>query len=191
MGSPNPLPYPSDREAIVQSFRWPLGRLWLRILARLMEWLTDVQPKQLSYSDVTPQLAVGGAFRKRQIKQLKHRGVTAVVDCRLEAEDDPVALKQAGIEFLHLPTLDRHGFTYAQMHEGVDWVLDHIANGGRAFFHCEHGVGRRPLMACALLVGQGHTPPYAPRILPRGRWLALRQMGDEPLGRTKNPLRGE
>jgi protein tyrosine phosphatase (PTP) superfamily phosphohydrolase (DUF442 family) len=169
----NPLPYPSDRDAIVQSFRWPLGRLWLRILARLMEWLTDVQPKQLNYSEVTPQLAVGGAFRKRQIKRLKHHGVTAVVDCRLEAEDDPVALKQAGIEFLHLPTLDRHGFTYAQMHEGVDWVLDHIANGGRAFLHCEHGVGRGPLMACAVLVAQGHTAPEALRIVRRGRWQAL------------------
>src|SRR5258707_5452998 len=108
MGSPNPLPYPSDREAIVQSFRWPLGRLWLRILARLMEWATDLQPKQLNYSDVTPQLAVGGAFRKRQIKRLRQRGVTAVVDCRLEASDDPVALESAGIQLLHVPTADRY-----------------------------------------------------------------------------------
>src|SRR3977135_2246697 len=102
MGSPNPLPYPSDREAIVQSFRWPLGRLWLRVLARLMEWLTDVQPKQLNYSDVTAQLAVGGAFRKRHIKRLRHHGVTAVVDCRQEARDDPAALAAAGIQFLHI-----------------------------------------------------------------------------------------
>src|SRR5260370_2079972 len=98
----NPLPYPSDREAIVHSFRWPLGRLWLRILARLMEWLTDVQPKQLNYSEVTPSLAVGGAFRKRQIKRLKQRGVTAVVDCRLAAQDAPEALQQTAIPFLHL-----------------------------------------------------------------------------------------
>ena len=173
MASPNPLPYPSDREAIVHSFRWPLGRLWLRILARLMEWLTDVQPKQLNYSDITPHLAVGGAFRKRQIKRLKHRGVTAVVDCRSEARDDPEALRQAGIEFLHLPTLDRHGFTHAQMHEGVDWVLDHIDNGGRAFLHCEHGVGRGPLMACAVLVAQGHSAPEALRMVRRARWQAL------------------
>jgi len=85
-----------------------------------MEWLTDLQPKQLNYSVITPQLAVGGAFRTRQIKRLKQRGVTAVVDCRSEAQDNPQALATAGIQFLHLPTLDRHGFTYAQLHAGVD-----------------------------------------------------------------------
>jgi protein-tyrosine phosphatase len=143
------------------------------VLARLMEWLTDVQPKQLNYSDITPQIAVGGAFRKRQIKNLKQRGVSAVVDCRLEASDDPLALQSAGIDFLHLPTLDRHGFTYAQLHEGVDWVLDHVDRGGRAFLHCEHGVGRGPLMACAVLVAQGHSAPEALRLVRTGRWQAM------------------
>jgi hypothetical protein len=168
-----PLLYPSTRDEIASTFRWPLGRIWLRVLARLMEWLTDVQPKQLNYSDITPQLAVGGAFRRRQIKNLKHRGVTAVVDCRLEASDDSVALQSAGIDFLHLPTLDRHGFTYAQLHEGVDWVLGHVDQGGRAFLHCEHGVGRGPLMACAVLVAQGHSAPEALRMVRSGRWQAL------------------
>jgi protein-tyrosine phosphatase len=168
-----PLPYPTDREAIVESFRRPGSRLWLRVLARLMEWLTDVQPKQLNYSDVTPRLAVGGAFRAHQIKNLKDRGVTAVVDCRLEARDDPQALAQVGIQFLHVPTLDRHGFTYPQLQQGVEWVLDRISNGGRAFMHCEHGVGRGPLMACAVLVAQGYSAPEALRIVRSGRWQAL------------------
>jgi protein-tyrosine phosphatase len=165
---------------IVAAFRWPLGRVWLRVVARLMEWLTDIQPKQLNYSNVTPRLAVGGAFKKRQIKRLKQRGVTAVVDCRLEARDDPEALAEVGIAFLHLPTLDRHGFTYEQLHEGVDWVLDHVANGGRAFLHCEHGVGRGPLMACAVLVAQGYSASEALRIVRASRWQALpndRQLG--------------
>lgn len=169
----NPLPYPSDREAIVASFRQPLGRIWLRVLARLMEWLTDIQPKQLNYSDVTPRIAVGGAFRKRQIKRLKHHGVTAVVDCRQEARDDPDALRANGIEFLHMPTLDRHGFTYDQMAQGVEWVLDHTARGGRAFLHCEHGVGRGPLLACCVLVAQGYTAPEALNIVRSARWQAL------------------
>jgi hypothetical protein len=168
-----PVPYPSDRQEIVESFRRPFGRIWLRVLARLMEWLTDIQPKQLNYSDVTPTLAVGGAFRSGQIKHLKQRGVTAVVDCRLEGHDDPLALSQAGISFLHVPTLDRHGFTYAQLAEGVEWVLERVSNGGRAFMHCEHGVGRGPLMACAVLVAQGYSAPEALRIVRTGRWQAL------------------
>src|SRR3982074_37725 len=71
-----PFPYPSDREEIRKAFRWPLGRIWLRVLARLMEWLTDVQPKQLNYSEVPPRLAVGGAFRARPGQNLFLRGVT-------------------------------------------------------------------------------------------------------------------
>ncbi len=170
-----PVPYPEDREAIAASFRWPVGRIWLRVLARLMEWLTDLQPKQLNYSDVTPQLAVGGAFRRRQIARLRARGVTAVVDCRLEASDDPAALSAAGIALLHLPTADRYGFSFAQMREGVVWVLEHTASvrGGKAFVHCEHGVGRGPLMACAVLVGQGYSAPEALRMVRHARWQAL------------------
>jgi protein-tyrosine phosphatase len=139
----------------------------------LLEWLTDLQPKQLNYSAITPQLSVGGAFRRRQIRRLTQRGVTAVVDCRLEAEDDKAALEQAGIAFLHVPTPDRYGFTYDQMQQGVDWVLDHIRNGGQAFLHCEHGVGRGPLMACAVLVAQGYSGPQALRLVRSARWQAL------------------
>jgi hypothetical protein len=168
-----PVPYPSDRAQIEESYHTPLRRIGLRVLARLMEWATDLQPKQLNYSQVTEQLAVGGAFRRGQIKRLKQRGVTAVVDCRLEASDDATALGQAGIEFLHLPTLDRHGFTYSQMESGVNWVLEHVAGGGRAFLHCEHGVGRGPLMTCAVLVAQGHSGPEALRLVRAARWQAL------------------
>jgi dual specificity protein phosphatase-like protein len=117
---------------------------------------------------------VGGAFRKRQIKRLRQRGVTAVVDCRKEAQDDAAALAAAGITFLHVPTLDRHGFSYAQMEQGVEWVLEHLGDGhGKAFLHCEHGVGRGPLMTCAVLVAQGHSAPEALRMVRAKRWQAL------------------
>ena len=39
--------------------------------------------------------------------------------------------------------------------------------------HCEHGVGRGPLMACAVLVAQGYSAPEALRIVRSGRWQAL------------------
>jgi hypothetical protein len=168
-----PVPYPTDRAAIVESFSNPVGRIWLRVLARLLEWLTDLQPKQLNYSDITETLAVGGAFRRRQIKHLRQHGVTAVVDCRLEASDDPATLAEAGIELLHLPTADRFGFKYAQMEQGVEWVLERLQSGGRAFVHCEHGVGRGPLLGCAVLVAQGYSAPRALRTVRAARWQAL------------------
>jgi protein tyrosine phosphatase (PTP) superfamily phosphohydrolase (DUF442 family) len=155
------------------SYHSPVRRIWLRVLARVMEWLTDVQPKQLNYSEITDQLAVGGAFRKRQIRRLRQHGVTAVVDCRLEAQDDSNALAAAGIDLLHVPTPDRYGFTYGQLERGVIWSLAHIDSGGRVFLHCEHGVGRGPLMACAVLVGQGHSAPQALRMVRAKRWQAL------------------
>lgn len=164
---------PSTRSEILHTLRQPLGHLWLRLVARVMEWLTDVQPKKLNYSDVTPQLAVGGSFRNRQIGLLKQRGVTAVVDCRQEARDDPAALAQSGIQFLHLPAPDRYALSFDQLGEGVGWVLDHLAGGGKAFLHCEHGVGRGPLMGCAVLVAQGHSAGEALRIVRAGRWQAM------------------
>ena len=79
----------TNREQLRLVLREPLPRIGLRVLARLMEWLSDLQPKQLNYSQVTPELAVGGAFKNRHIKLLKARGVEAVVDCRSEALDEP------------------------------------------------------------------------------------------------------
>jgi hypothetical protein len=178
--SHSPFPYPEDRAAIVSAFQRTWGRVWLRLGARVMEWLSDLQRKALNYSDVTPQIAVGGSFRKRQIKHLRARGVTAVVDCRKEASDDPELLAKAGIEFLHVPAPDRYALTSDQLHEGVEWVLDHLERGSRVFVHCEHGVGRGPLMACAVLVGQGYSAPEALRIVRSGRWQAMpndRQLG--------------
>lgn len=167
------LPYPDERGEIARTLRQPGGHIWLRIVARLMEWLSDLQPKQLNYSDVTPWLAVGGSFRPSQVRHLKARGVTAVVDCREEAEDDPVLLRRSGIDFLHLPAPDRFAMSFDQLQEGVNWINEHVASGGKAFLHCEHGVGRGPLMACALLVSRGHDAGEALRTVRSGRWQAM------------------
>lgn len=173
-GQPHlPIPYPEDRRSMRQAFDQPLGRIWLRVVARLMEWLTDLLPTQLNYSEITPQIAVGGAFKNGQIRLLKARGITAVVDCREEAQDDAAALDRAGIQFLHLPTRDRYALSYDSLHAGVEWVADHVAGGGHAFLHCEHGVGRGPMMACAVLIAQGYSAPEALRIVRTGRWQAM------------------
>ena len=75
--------------------------------------------------------------------------------------------------FLHLPTPDHYALTNEQLYRGVDWVLDHVARGGRAYLHCEHGVGRGPLMGCAVLIAQGLTAADALHLVKARRWQAM------------------
>jgi hypothetical protein len=161
------------RSRVARHFRQPHGRIWLRVLARGMEILSDMQPKQISYSQITDQIAVGGAFRPDQIGHLVARGVTAVVDCRAEARGPERAVRQAGLNFLHAPAPDRHAPSFAQLKSVVEWVNCQVADGGRAFLHCEHGVGRGPMLAAAVLVTRGYTASEAVRIVRANRWQAL------------------
>jgi len=111
------------RSPVAQYFEQPRRRIWLRVLAQGMEILSDLQPKQINYSQVTDQIAVGGAFRPDQIHHLVSRGVTAVVDCRAEARGPERSVREAGLNFLHAPAPDRHALTTAQLKTVVGWVV--------------------------------------------------------------------
>lgn len=159
-------------ESPEEPLKRPWSRIWLRISARILEITSDIVTRNLNYTDVTQQLAVGGAYRSDQIPLLKARGVTCVVDCREEAKDDVEGLAAAGIKFLHLPTPDHYALSGDQLTQGVEWVLQHLQDGGRAFVHCQHGVGRGPLMGLAIMVAQGYPARDALRLMQSTRWQA-------------------
>lgn len=150
----------------------PLGRIWLRLVARLLEYVTKLIPSQLNLSWITEQLAVGGAPRRRDYRRLAAMGVSAVIDAREEAVDDAATLQRVGIELLHLPTPDRYGLSQDALEEGVRWALERLADGRKVFVHCQHGVGRGPLLGAAILVGQGMSAPEALRVVRARRWQA-------------------
>jgi predicted protein tyrosine phosphatase len=161
------------RTDIALSFEQPIGRIWLRGFARVLEYATEFRRRDVSISQVTPGLSVGGAFTPAQIATLRARGVTAVVDCRSERCDDAALLAQAGIQFHRLQTRDKFAPEYAALRTAVDWVSDHLAQGGHVYIHCEHGVGRAPLLASATLVALGHSAGEALRMVRSARWQAL------------------
>ncbi len=163
--------YPTDRRAIIRHFN-PAGRIWLRLVARLHEYASDLVPTTLNLSWITDTLAVGGSFRRRDIRRLAALGITAVIDARAEAADDEVALAQHGIELLRLPAPDRYALSPEQLELGARWALERIAAGGKVLVHCEHGVGRGPLLGAAVLVAGGQSAPEALRLLRRKRWQA-------------------
>jgi protein-tyrosine phosphatase len=121
---------------------------------------------------VTDQLAVGGRIRPEDISALARIGVNSVVDTRSEYCDDTKALGEEGIELLHLPTPDTRPLSIEQMLGGAKWVQQRLDAGKRVVIHCEHGVGRSVLLACAVLVYGGMHAQDALQLVQQRRWRA-------------------
>ena len=161
----------ADERGLVRWYNL-LGKLWLRGVARVLEYSTRLHRKSLNLSRITDQLVVGGRVPPWAYPRLKAMGVTAVIDLREEAKDDEAALAKLGIELLYLPATDRYAASQDQLRRGVEWAMERIERGGQVYAHCKHGVGRGPLMGLAILVAQGETSSSALRLLRSRRWQA-------------------
>ncbi len=146
-----------------------LGILWYRFTRQGLRvtalWATDHAVRIVtgapirSVSQITPQLHVGGQYRRRGWPRLAARGITAVVNMRVEFDD-----ARAGIappRYLHLPTTDDEPPTLEQLLKGIAFIAEEITRGGAVYVHCGAGVGRAATMAAAYLVSTGLTPDEA------------------------------
>ena len=157
-------------------------RMWTRIAARLFPENSKMErlalalniplPDKLNMSWITHQLSVGGRVRPDDIHALARTGITHVVDTRSEYHDDIQAMAREHIELLLLPTPDTYPLTVEQLRQGASWVQEWIKQGGRVLIHCEHGVGRSVLLACAVLVYGGMQAQDALNLVQAKRWQA-------------------
>jgi len=141
--------------------------LWTTVL-----WAADHAVRRIAgapiraLSQITPQLHVGGQYRRRGWRTLARRGITAVVNMRIEFDD-----REAGIappRYLHLPTVDDQAPSLERLAEGVAFIAEEVARGGSVYVHCGAGVGRAATMAAAYLVTTGLSPDEA--------WARIRQV---------------
>ena len=126
-------------------------------------------------SQITPRLHVGGQYRRRGWSTLESRGITAVVNLRIEFDD-----AEAGIapeHYLYLPTDDDHAPTLEALSTGVAFIAEEIKGGGAVYVHCGSGIGRAATMAAAYLIDSGLTPDEA--------WARIRK--DRPFIRPTPP----
>ena len=123
----------------------------------LMRMVSGAPIRRLS--QVTPQLHVGGQYRRRGWPILARRGVTAVINMRTEFDDNHAGIAPA--RYLHLPTVDDHPPSLQDLQAGVAFIREEIARGGGVYIHCGAGVGRAPAMAAAYLVSTGLSPQQA------------------------------
>jgi protein-tyrosine phosphatase len=105
------------------------------------------------YSEITPQLFVGGQYWSHGVGNLAEREISAVVNMRMGSIYKSTSPKR--IKYLHLPTHDRHAPTIEHLKMGVSFIDKEIKNGGKVYIHCMWGEGRGPTMAIAYLIHGG------------------------------------
>jgi hypothetical protein len=142
-----------------------IGILWARLIEHgfwaTTLWAADHAVRIVtgapirSVSQITPQLHVGGQYRSQGWPRLAARGITAVVNMRIEFDDGEAGIAPA--RYLYLPTVDDHPPTLAHLRQGVAFMTEEIARGGGVYVHCGSGIGRAATMAAAYLVGAGKT----------------------------------
>jgi protein-tyrosine phosphatase len=97
---------------------------------------------------------------------MEARGVTAVVNLRIEFDDKTAGI--APLRYLHLPTVDDEAPTLDQLRTGVEFIAEETAREGGIYIHCASGVGRAATMAAAYLISRGMSPDQA--------WMAIRKV---------------
>lgn len=128
-----------------------LGTTLLWLYGRGLPAVTGVP--LLRYSQVTPQLYVGPQYRKPGLSHLRNNGINAVVNMRIEHDDQTHGL--APHLYCYLPTIDDDAPTLEHLEEGVNFIRSAIDAGEKVYVHCGAGVGRAPTMAAAYLVSTG------------------------------------
>lgn len=117
----------------------------------LIRILTGVNIHRLSR--ITPGLHVGGQYRRRGIRRMQRRGITAIINMREEFDDEAAGI--AFPRYLHLPTVDDQAPTLDHLGMGAAFIADEIEHGGQVYVHCGAGIGRAAIMAAAYLVTTG------------------------------------
>ncbi|HUS81631.1 MAG TPA: dual specificity protein phosphatase [Dehalococcoidia bacterium] len=155
-----------------------LRQLWERLRPpRLLVW-------------ITPELALGPAPSKHQIRLLARAGVNSVLDVRSEASDDESHLAGLGLRFLRLPIDDFRAPSREQLSEATEWTLAELAAGRKVYVHCRSGIGRSPCVACAILMAMGYPLPDAYTTVRRERpWATLSDTQQAALADFETRLR--
>ncbi len=132
-----------QEQGVVNTFLWALDHLARRLTGAPMERV----------SRITPLIHVGGQYKRRGWKLLKERGVNAVVNLRIEYDDNDAGI--APVDYLYLPTVDDTPPTLDHLKLGVEFIQRCVEQGKGVYIHCASGVGRAPSMAAAYFVSQG------------------------------------
>jgi hypothetical protein len=126
-----------------------------------------VKLRHANASQVSPELWIGGDLGTHsptlahvQLNELDDAGITAVVDVRMEWNDQEwVAGVKPNIDYLWLGVDDAgQKMPDPWFDTGTDHVLAVLKGGGTVLVHCHMGINRGPSMGYAAMLAVGWDP---------------------------------
>lgn len=121
----------------------------------------------MKYGQVTPDVYVGTQYRKPGKRKLEKLGFTGCVNLRVEFDDAAYGLNLK--HYCYLPTVDGEAPTLDQLRQGVTFIDEVVAGGGKVYIHCRGGIGRAPTMAAAYLISRGLSAEEATGLIKKSR----------------------
>jgi protein-tyrosine phosphatase len=110
------------------------------------------------FSWILEDLALGGALPAGAASELARGGISAVIDVTLDDRGAAEECAACGVGFLHLPTEDLHAVRQDMLDRGVGFARRAAEAQRKLLVHCEHGIGRAPLVALCILADRGLSP---------------------------------
>ncbi len=115
----------------------------------------------------------GEPWLRTDLQHLHDQGIRLVASLLTEAENRELALqreaelaREVGLEFLSFPILDRSvPPDRTRFEQFASDLFLRINSGISAHIHCRAGLGRAPLLGCAILVQSGLTREQAWELL--------------------------
>ncbi len=121
----------------------------------------------IKFSQITPEIYVGPQYNRAGKRSLERQGITGDVNMRIEFDDAAYGL--ALEHYCHLPTIDDDAPTVDHLNQGIAFIRQVTAEGGRVYIHCAGGVGRAPTMAAAYFISQGFSLEQAIELIKKSR----------------------
>jgi hypothetical protein len=122
----------------------------------IFRWITELTGiPLLKYSQITPNVIIGGRLSKFGILYLRLKKVNSILNLREEFDDKTLNMNIR--YYCHLPTREFNAISDSNYQLGIKFIKTQIELNNIVYIHCAEGVSRAPSMALAFFISEGKT----------------------------------